>query len=64
MVSWKYMGDGIYHSGDGGESWDKIESYPFWRPLQIVFHPDNPDIVYVTNFGGGAYKANCAELWD
>ncbi|MDQ8194046.1 YCF48-related protein [Coraliomargarita sp. SDUM461004] len=64
MVSWEFMGDGIHHSSDGGHTWEKIRNYPFWRALQIIFDPMNADIVYVTNFGGGVYKANCSELWS
>lgn len=70
VSSWFGLGDGIYTSSNGGSDWERLklfpyrplsanvqgEDYPFWRPLQIVFHPADRNLIYVTNFGGGVYK--------
>ncbi len=57
LSSWEHMGDGVFTSLDGGATWSQLENYPFWRPLEITFHPENSNRIYVTNFGGGVYTA-------
>lgn len=70
VSSWYGLGDGVYSSRDGGSTWERLklfsyssqmvdengEGYPFWRPMQIVFHPGDQKLIYVTNFGGGVFK--------
>jgi len=44
-----YWGDGVYKSTDGGKTWRNMglpESHQIGR---VVIHPENPDIVYVTD---------------
>lgn len=53
---WLGQGDGLYASTNGGGSWARVESYPYWQPLTMTFSPENPDVVYVTNFGGGTFR--------
>ncbi len=46
-----YWGDGVYKSTDAGKTWTHMglkESHHIGR---IVFHPQNPDIVYVAALG-------------
>ena len=64
ISSWYGLGDGIYTSPNGGTTWTRMkiynydtspqppagEDYPFWRPLKTVFHPDNPSLIYITNY--------------
>jgi photosystem II stability/assembly factor-like uncharacterized protein len=40
------VGDGIYKSTDGGETWAKMGLPESERISQIVVHPKNPDVVY------------------
>lgn len=60
------VGDGLYRSTDGGESWmNVLPKVPFHAnnvdrqggPL-IVFNPTNPDIVLVATQGAGTFKSS------
>ena len=45
------IGDGIYKSEDGGETWKHIGLKNSGRISRIVVHPNDPDIVYVGSLG-------------
>jgi len=55
ISSWRNRGDGISTSPDGGQTWQRIDNYPHWQALTFTFDPQDPDLLYVTNFGGGVY---------
>lgn len=45
------MGDGIYKSEDGGDTWQHMGLKKSGRIGRIVVHPTNPDIVYAAVLG-------------
>ncbi len=45
------IGNGVYKSTDGGESWQEMNMKWPSRTARIVIHPTNPDIVYVAALG-------------
>lgn len=45
------VGDGVYKSMDGGETWEHMGLEETGRISRIVIHPTNPDIVYVGALG-------------
>ncbi len=45
------MGDGIYKSEDGGDTWQHMGLEKSGRIGRIVVHPTNPDIVYAAVLG-------------
>jgi photosystem II stability/assembly factor-like uncharacterized protein len=45
------IGDGVYRSMDGGETWEHMGLDEIGRVSRIVIHPTNPDIVYVGALG-------------
>ncbi len=45
------VGNGIYKTTDGGESWSKMGLEDTERIGRIEIHPENPDIVYVAALG-------------
>lgn len=45
------IGDGLYKSVDGGETWALVGLQGTERINRIAVHPDNPDIVYVAAMG-------------
>jgi photosystem II stability/assembly factor-like uncharacterized protein len=45
------IGDGVYRSTDGGESWEHMGLDAIGRVSRIVIHPSDPDIVYVGALG-------------
>lgn len=47
------VGDGIYKSVDGGESWKRMGLEQSGRIGRIVIHPYQPDIVYAAVLGHG-----------
>ena len=47
---------GVFRSTDGGATWEELEDYPAPSPISITFDPENPDILYVCNFGGSVYR--------
>ncbi|MDQ8194057.1 hypothetical protein QEH59_06455 [Coraliomargarita sp. SDUM461004] len=62
ISSWEDLGDGLYMSTDTGNTWESIDSYPHWRPLKIVFHPNDDDLIFVTNFGGGVFQTRLSSI--
>lgn len=45
------MGDGVYKSEDGGETWQHMGLEKSGRVGRIIVHPQDPDIVYVAALG-------------
>ncbi len=45
------MGDGVYRSTDGGETWTHMGLDETGRIGRIVIHPTNPDVVFVCALG-------------
>ena len=45
------IGNGVYRTTDGGESWDHMGLDATGRISRIVIHPTDPDIVYVAALG-------------
>ncbi|MCG8505245.1 MAG: hypothetical protein MI755_11610, partial [Sphingomonadales bacterium] len=44
-------GDGVYRSGDGGETWTNVGLEETRQIAKIVVHPTDPDVVYVAALG-------------
>ena len=66
-------GNGVYKSGDGGESWKHCGLNDSWHIGEIAVHPTNPDIVVVavqghfwsTNPNRGIYRSqDGGESWE
>lgn len=45
------VGDGIYRTTDGGETWKHLGLDSTERIARIVIHPENPDVVFVAALG-------------
>ncbi|MFH1765928.1 MAG: sialidase, partial [Gemmatimonadota bacterium] len=45
------IGNGVYKSRDGGESWSHMGLEDSGRISRIVIHPHNPDVVFVAALG-------------
>ncbi len=45
------IGNGVYKSVDGGETWQHMGLTETARVGRIVIHPDDPDVVYVAAMG-------------
>ena len=67
------VGDGIYRTTDGGETWKKMGLEKSERIAKIIIHPKNPDLIYVAVPGNlwnsssdrGLYKtADGGKTWD
>ncbi len=67
------VGDGIYKTTNGGDSWKKMGLEQSERIGRIIIHPENPDILYVAALGHlwnaneerGVYKTtDGGETWE
>ncbi len=47
------LGNGMWKSMDGGDTWEQIGLEKTGRISRIVVHPDNPNVVYVAAVGHG-----------
>src|SRR5688572_19686529 len=45
------VGDGVYKSTDGGETWTNMGLKATGRVSRVVIHPTNPDIVFIASLG-------------
>ncbi|MCB9509700.1 MAG: glycoside hydrolase [Deferribacteres bacterium] len=45
------VGDGIFKSSDGGETWTHVGLADVQQVGRLIVHPDNPDIVFVAGLG-------------
>jgi photosystem II stability/assembly factor-like uncharacterized protein len=64
---WIYMsltegapGAGLWLSNDNGKNWMPMH-LPFANAQRVAFDPQDPDTIYVTTFGGSAWKGPAAE---
>lgn len=60
---WVYMtltegapGPSLWLSKDGGNTWRPIRSFPFANTQRVEFDPADPDVIYVTTFGGSVFR--------
>ena len=67
------MGDGVYKSTDAGKTWQHIGLEKTRHISDVIIHPSNPDIIYITAQGAqygpskdrGIYKTtNGGENWE
>jgi photosystem II stability/assembly factor-like uncharacterized protein len=65
---WVYMtlcegppGSGLWLSRNDGDAWEPIEGLPFSNIQRVTVDPANPDLIYVTSFGGSVWKGPAAE---
>ncbi len=67
------MGDGVYKSMDAGKTWKHIGLENTRHISDVIIHPSNPDIIYVSAQGAqyapseerGIYKSeNGGETWE
>ena len=67
------VGDGIYKTTNGGETWKKMGLEKSERIAKIIIHPKNPDILFVAVLGNlwdssadrGLYKtSDGGKTWD
>jgi photosystem II stability/assembly factor-like uncharacterized protein len=49
--------DGLFVSDDAGQTW-QVMNCPAKRTQDLLFDPTNPDALYVTTWGGGAWRGN------
>jgi len=45
------VGDGIFKSTDGGETWEHLGLHDIQQVGRLIVHPTNPDIVFVAGLG-------------
>ncbi len=50
-------GEGLWESHDGGESWTRAQGIGNFAVYSILFHLNEPRIVYASALGGGVFKS-------
>ncbi|MBI5765631.1 hypothetical protein HZA71_00180, partial [Candidatus Falkowbacteria bacterium] len=50
-------GEGLWESYDGGESWTRAQGIGDFAVYSIIFHPNDPQIVYASALGAGVFKS-------
>jgi len=50
-------GEGLWESYDGGESWTRAQGIGNFAVYSIIFHPNDPQIVYASALGEGVFKS-------
>lgn len=64
---------GFFRSSDGGATWNRHARGENWgppgihagNPIDVIVDPDDPDLVYVNNYGGGVFKSkNGVQSWE
>jgi|SRR3989344_5230341 len=50
-------GEGLWESYDQGETWIRTQGIGNFAVYSIIFHPNDPTIVYASALGGGVYKS-------
>ena len=50
-------GEGVWYSNDQGEHWTRSQGIGDFAVSSLIFHPDNPTIVYASALGGGVFKS-------
>ncbi len=51
------IGEGLWESYDGGETWNRAQGIGNFAVYSIIFHPTNQQIVYASALGEGVYKS-------
>lgn len=46
----------LWLSTDGGNTWKPFQSFPFGNTQRVTVDPDDPNVIYVTTFGGSVFK--------
>lgn len=46
----------LWLSKDAGQSWTPFNEYPFCSAHRVHFNPREPHVIYVSGYGGGAWK--------
>ena len=46
-------GGGLYKTLDGGSTWDRIEGFPMFRMMDVMYDPEDPNIVFATTLFDG-----------
>jgi len=46
----------LWLTRDNGDTWEAFEEFPFIDPLRVEFDPADPDVIYVTTWGGGVWR--------
>jgi photosystem II stability/assembly factor-like uncharacterized protein len=65
---WVYMtltegapGPSLWLSSDGGDSWIPFTNFPFDNTQRVAFDPKDPNVIYVTTFGGSVWKGTMVD---
>ena len=60
---WIYMtltegppGPSLWLSIDNGVTWRSLDTFPFANAQRVEFDPKDPDMIYVTTFGGSVWR--------
>ena len=60
---WIYMtltegppGPSLWLSIDSGVTWRSLDTFPFSNAQRVEFDPKDPDMIYVTTFGGSVWR--------
>ncbi len=51
ITGYPFIGNGIYKSTDGGDTWTNLGLSETYIVSKIIIHPDNPDIIYAATMG-------------
>jgi photosystem II stability/assembly factor-like uncharacterized protein len=55
-------GGGLYMTMNGGVSWDRIESFPMFRMEDVMYDPDDPNIIFAATLYDGRVDTR-AGIW-
>jgi photosystem II stability/assembly factor-like uncharacterized protein len=65
---WVYMtlcegapGAALWLSRDDGATWAPMKGLPFANAQRVAFEPADPNVIYVTTFGGSVWKGPASE---
>lgn len=53
--------EGLKISRDGGATWQPMKGLPFANAQRVAFDPADPNVLYVTTFGGSVWKGPASE---